>query len=76
MNFKSITFFVLFILSFALQAQLKMVSVLGDSMVLQRSSMVKILVAVRYAFSNYTKTDGYLYNTTGLPVPTFRTDNW
>ncbi len=40
------------------------------------SPMVKAPVAVRYAFSNYPKTDGYLYNTTGLPVPSFRTDNW
>jgi sialate O-acetylesterase len=40
------------------------------------STNVKIPVAVRYAFSNYPKTEGYLFNTTGLPVPSFRTDNW
>jgi sialate O-acetylesterase len=40
------------------------------------SPMVKVPLAVRYAFSNYPKTEGYLYNTAGLPVPSFRTDNW
>jgi len=40
------------------------------------SANVKAPVAVRYAFSNYPKTEGYLYNTAGLPVPSFRTDNW
>lgn len=40
------------------------------------SPKVKTPVAVRYAFSNFPKTEGYLYNTTGLPVPSFRTDNW
>lgn len=40
------------------------------------SPNVKIPVAVRYAFSNFPKTEGYLYNTAGLPVPSFRTDNW
>jgi len=33
-------------------------------------------VAVRYAFSNFPKGDGFLYNLTGLPVSSFRTDNW
>ncbi|MCK9641732.1 MAG: sialate O-acetylesterase [Prolixibacteraceae bacterium] len=40
------------------------------------SSKVKAPVAVRYAFSNFPVTNGYLYNTAGLPVPSFRTDNW
>ena len=40
------------------------------------SPKVKIPVAVRYAFCNFPKTAGYLYNTSGLPVPSFRTDNW
>ena len=40
------------------------------------SPKVKAPVAVRYAFSNYPVTSGYLYNTAGLPVPSFRTDNW
>lgn len=40
------------------------------------SSQVKFPVAVRYGFCNFPKTDGYLYNTAGLPVPSFRTDNW
>lgn len=31
-------------------------------------------VAVRYAFDNCTA--GTLYNTAGLPAPSFRTDNW
>jgi sialate O-acetylesterase len=40
------------------------------------SPKVKAPVAVRYAFSNFPVTNGYLYNTAGLPVPSFRTDNW
>ncbi|MEI6277319.1 MAG: sialate O-acetylesterase [Prolixibacteraceae bacterium] len=40
------------------------------------SPKVKTPVAVRYAFCNYPITGGYLYNTAGLPVPSFRTDNW
>lgn len=37
---------------------------------------VKNPVAVRYGYCNYPKTEGYLYNTAGLPVLSFRTDNW
>jgi sialate O-acetylesterase len=37
---------------------------------------VKNPVAVRYGFCNFPKTQGYLYNTAGLPVPSFRSDNW
>jgi len=37
---------------------------------------VKVPVAVRYGFSNFPKTEGYLFSTTGLPVPSFRSDNW
>jgi len=37
---------------------------------------VKNPLAVRYGFCNFPKTKGYLYNTAGLPVPSFRTDNW
>jgi sialate O-acetylesterase len=40
------------------------------------SSQVKNPVAVRYGFCNFPKTAGYLYSTAGLPVPSFRTDNW
>ena len=40
------------------------------------SPNVKSPLAVRYAFCNFPKTEGYLYNTFGLPVPSFRTDNW
>ncbi|MFZ4455071.1 MAG: sialate O-acetylesterase [Bacteroidales bacterium] len=40
------------------------------------SDRVKHIIAVRYAFSNFPRTEGYLYNTLGLPVPSFRTDNW
>jgi sialate O-acetylesterase len=40
------------------------------------SDNVKAPVAVRYAFSNFPKTEGYLFSTAGLPVPSFRTDNW
>lgn len=44
--------------------------------VLVSSPQVKVPVAVRYGFYNYTATQGFLYNTAGLPVPTFRTDDW
>ena len=37
---------------------------------------VKTPVAVRYAFCNFPKTEGYLFGVTGLPMPSFRTDNW
>ena len=40
------------------------------------SPKVKVPVAVRYGFCNFPVTTGYLYNTAGLPVPSFRTDNW
>ncbi len=40
------------------------------------SPKVKAPVAVRYGFCNFPNTSGYLYNTAGLPVPSFRTDNW
>lgn len=40
------------------------------------SPKVKTPVAVRYGFCNYPTTQGFLYNTAGLPVPSFRTDNW
>lgn len=39
------------------------------------SDKVKKPVAVRYAYNNFPKTEGYLFSTTGLPVPSFRTDN-
>jgi sialate O-acetylesterase len=38
------------------------------------SDNVKIPVAVRYAFENCI--EGRLFNTAGLPAPSFRTDNW
>lgn len=40
------------------------------------SSKVKNPVAVRYAFSNFPETEGFLYSSEGIPVPSFRTDNW
>lgn len=40
------------------------------------SSMVKNPVAIRYAFRNFPKTEGYLYGLSGLPVSSFRSDNW
>jgi sialate O-acetylesterase len=39
------------------------------------SDKVQVPVALRYAFKNYPKTEGYLFSATGLPVPSFRTDN-
>ena len=47
-----------------------------DKKVMVNSPKVKKPVAVRYAFSSFPKTRGYLYNTEGLPVPSFRTDDW
>lgn len=44
------------------------------SKVLVRSGSVKQPVAVRYAFENYAEGD--LFGTEGLPVSSFRTDNW
>ncbi|MBV5283594.1 MAG: sialate O-acetylesterase [Paludibacter sp.] len=40
------------------------------------SPKVKVPVAVRYGFRNYVPTSVFLYNTAGLPVVPFRTDNW
>ena len=40
------------------------------------SPKVKVPVAVRYGFCNFPVTRGFLYNTAGLPVPSFRTDLW
>ncbi len=40
------------------------------------SEKVQAPVALRYAFKNYPKTEGYLFGVTGLPVPSFRTDDY
>lgn len=40
------------------------------------SSKVPKPVAVRYAFHNFPKGENFLYNDAGLPVPSFRTDDW
>jgi len=37
---------------------------------------VKKPVAAHYAYINYPSGKGFLYNTAGLPVLPFRTDNW
>jgi sialate O-acetylesterase len=39
-----------------------------------QNSQIKKPIAVRYAFSNWVV--GELFNKNGLPVPSFRTDNW
>lgn len=39
-----------------------------------KCEQVKNPVAVRYAFENYVEGD--LFSTEGLPVPSFRSDNW
>jgi len=36
---------------------------------------VKKPIAVRYCFCNYPQVKGFLYNTAGLPVPPFRSDD-
>jgi sialate O-acetylesterase len=40
------------------------------------ASEVKTPVAVRYAYRNFPKTEGFIYNSAGLPLCPFRTDNW
>lgn len=40
------------------------------------SPQVKAPVLVRYAYSSFPKTKGFLYNTAGLPVLPFKSDNW
>ncbi len=47
---------------------------INRSKVYVRSKAVKHPVAVRYAFENYVEGD--LYGTEGLPVSSFRTDDW
>lgn len=37
---------------------------------------VKKPMAVRYGFCNYPQGKGFLYNTAGIPVPPFRSDDW
>ncbi len=55
----------------------KMVKMNNDFRKVQlMSDKVKAPVAVRYAFCNFPKTEGYLFGATGLPVSSFRTDNW
>lgn len=40
------------------------------------SPQVKAPVVVRYAYSSFPKTKGFLYSTAGIPVLPFNTDNW
>jgi sialate O-acetylesterase len=49
-------------------------AVLGRKSVTLTSPQVKIPVAVRYAFRDFVI--GELFSTEGLPVSSFRTDNW
>ncbi len=50
------------------------VKIIGQNELLVWSDKVQNPVAVRYAFGNCDM--GTLYNTQGIPVPPFRTDNW
>lgn len=52
------------------------ISMNRKNQVLVTSPQVKTPVAVRYGFYNFPKTEGYLYNTAGLPLNSFRTDDW
>lgn len=55
----------------------KMISLSNDVRKIQVvSDKVQAPVALRYAFKNYPKTAGYLLSITGLPVPSFRTDDY
>ncbi|RZJ63055.1 MAG: sialate O-acetylesterase, partial [Flavobacterium sp.] len=49
-------------------------AVISGSTVVVTSAEVKEPVAVRYAFKNFAK--GELFGNDGLPVSSFRTDNW
>jgi len=49
---------------------------ISKSMVNVSAPQVKVPVAVRYGYCNFPKTNGFLFNTAGLPVPSFRTDKW
>ena len=40
------------------------------------SPQVKAPIMVRYAYSSFPKTKGFLYSTAGLPVLPFNTNNW
>ena len=40
------------------------------------SSQVPKPVAVRYGFCNFPQGKGFIYNVAGLPVPSFRSDDW
>ena len=40
------------------------------------SPQVKVPEMVRYAYSNFPKTKGFLYSTAGLPVLPFNTNTW
>lgn len=44
------------------------------SRVVVKSDKVKVPVAVRYSFLNYTESN--LHDVAGIPVPPFRTDDW
>ena len=41
-----------------------------------QSSQVPKPVAVRYGFCNFPQGKGFIYNVAGLPVPSFRSDDW
>nr|WP_199074974.1 sialate O-acetylesterase [Pedobacter sp. ASV19] len=49
-------------------------AVLSGSSIQVSSDQVKVPVAVRYAFKDFIQ--GELFGTDGLPVSSFRTDNW
>ena len=50
--------------------------IISQKQALVWSPKVKVPFAVRYGFCNFPITKGFLFNTAGLPVPSFRTDNW
>jgi sialate O-acetylesterase len=52
------------------------VAKIKSKQVILTASEVKKPVAARYAYINYPTGKGFLYNTAGLPILPFRTDNW
>ncbi|MEO3405419.1 hypothetical protein AAFN85_16030 [Mucilaginibacter sp. CAU 1740] len=47
---------------------------ISGSVIIVSSPLVKELVAVRYAFKDFVVGD--VFGTNGLPVSSFRTDDW
>ncbi len=54
----------------------KAIIVINSKQITVSAKNVKNPVAVRYGYCNFPQGNGYLFSTAGLPVPSFRSDNW